>query len=91
MKTTVLGIVAALLFAAPAFADLTPEEQFQDALEGLLDAISGEIENLDGDLEKDEKKILKALRKADKIGGSILSIQLDPRRPAHSAGRTGSR
>ena len=80
MKTAALGIIAALMLATPAFAIDTPENQFIQAFENMLNAISGTIaDDFSGELDKDGKKILRALKKGEKVGSKVELIQLDKR------------
>jgi len=71
------GILAVLLLAGPAFSIDTPEDTFKSSVASLLSAVADKIDDLSAqDLDKVEKKILKALTKAEKIGIAI-TVEID--------------
>jgi len=71
------GILAVVLLAAPALAIQTPEDNFKSSVASLLSAIADKIDDLSAqDLDKVEKKILKALEKAEKVGIAI-TVEID--------------
>jgi tetratricopeptide (TPR) repeat protein len=67
------ALFALLLLAAPALADVPVEDMFESKLDSLGDAIQNRVDALSSaqDLDKSEKKVLKALQKALKLGEKI--------------------